>query len=203
MATGAKTKPRKRASTANRSSRSQATTRGKTATRSKNANSSTRSSSSSARSANSSRRSNGRSSTAAKRRSPASKGSNGSGRIEDARKAVAGTAQDAGHAVGDAVGKAKVPLLAGSAALAGIAGGVVIGARGLRRRKILGVPVPRRSVLVSSTKNLADAARDAGKLGQQMGQLTTEVHKTREAMDHSKRSPIEVVLQGLTRRRQS
>jgi hypothetical protein len=55
-------------------------------------------------------------------------------------------------------------------------------------------------VLKASTKNLASAAKDAGKLGQQMGELTTEVSKTREAMDDPKRSPIEVVLQGLTRR---
>jgi hypothetical protein len=96
-----------------------------------------------------------------------------------------------------------VPLLAGGAALAGLAGGVAIGTRGLRRRKVLGVPVPRRSVLKASTKNLASAAKEAGKLGQQMGELTSEVSKTREAMDDPKRSPIEVVLQGLTRRRLS
>ena len=118
----------------------------------------------------------------------------------EARKAVASTVQDAGHAAQDAAGKAKVPLLAGGAALAGLAGGVAIGARGLRRRKVLGVPIPRRSVLKASTKNLAEAARQAGKFGEQMGELTSEVHKTRKAMDDSHRSPIEVVLQGLTRR---
>ena len=53
----------------------------------------------------------------------------------------------------------------------------------------------------ASTKNLADAAKQAGKFGEQMGELTSEVHKTREAMDDPHRSPIEIVLQGLTRRR--
>ena len=187
MATGAKTKPRKRASTG-RSSQSKPARRGK-------AKSSSRS-----RASSSSQRSNGRSSTQRKQRSPSSRSANGSGRIEDARKAVASTAQDAGHAVGNAAGKAKVPLIASGAALAGIAGGVAIGARALRPRKVLGVPVPRRSVLKASTKNLANAARDAGKFGQQMGELTSEVSKTREAMDDKHRSPIEVVLQGLTRR---
>jgi hypothetical protein len=186
MATGAKTKPRKRASTASKSprSRSQASTRSKAASRRKPASSS--------------RGSNGRRTTSAKRRSTSS--ANGSGRIEEARKAVTSAAQDAGHSVGDAASKAKVPLIAGSAALAGIAGGVAIGAKGLRRRKVLGVPMPRRSVLKKSTKNLADAAREAGNFGRQMGELTSEVHKTREAMDDKHRSPIEVVLQGLTRR---
>jgi hypothetical protein len=60
--------------------------------------------------------------------------------------------------------------------------------------------MPRRSVLKASTKNLAEAAKQAGKFGEQMGELTSEVHKTREAMDDTGRSPIEVVLQGLTRR---
>lgn len=199
MASSTRTKPRKRASTAKKAatkgaSRSQASTRGKASTRS-------RSSSSSRKRSSPSRSSNGRQSTATKRRKP-SASSNGSGRLEEARRAVASTAQDAGHAVGDAASKAKVPLIAGSAALAGIAGGVAFGAKGLRRRKVLGVPMPRRSVLKKSTKNLADAAREAGKFGRQMGDLTSEVHKTREAMDDSHRSPIEVVLQGLTRRGQ-
>ena len=186
MATGAKAKPRKAASASSKSprARAQSSTRSKATTRKKPASSS--------------RSSNGRSTTSAKRRGTSS--SNGSGRIEEARKAVTSAAQDAGHSVGDAASKAKVPLVAGGAVLAGLAGGVALGARGLKRRKVLGVPLPKRSVLKASTKNLADAARDAGKFGQQMGELTSEVQKTRQAMDDSHRSPIEVVLQGLTRR---
>ncbi len=113
---------------------------------------------------------------------------------------MSGTAKDAGHAIGDAAGKAKVPLIAGGAVLAGLAGGAAIGARGMRRRKkVLGVPMPRRSVLKASTKNLASAASDFGKAAGQMGELTSEVRQTRQAMDKG-RSPIEVVLQGLTSR---
>jgi hypothetical protein len=104
--------------------------------------------------------------------------------------------------VGSAASKAKVPLMAGGAALAGLAGGVAIGARSMRRRKVLGIPVPRRSVLKSSTKNLAHAAENVGKAAGQMGELTSEVRRTRQAMDDGgSRSPIEVVLQGLTSRR--
>jgi hypothetical protein len=106
--------------------------------------------------------------------------------------------------VGKAARRGKTPLLASGAALAGLAGGVALGARGMRRRKVLGIPVPRRSVLRSSTKDLARAAKQAGKLGQQVSELTSEVRHTREAIDGNggrRRSPIEVVLQGLTARR--
>jgi hypothetical protein len=105
--------------------------------------------------------------------------------------------------VGKAASKAKTPLVAGGAALAGVAGGLALASRGMRRRKVLGLPVPRRSILKSSSKDLASAAKNAGKLGQQLGELTTEVRNTREAIDSSsgRRSPIEVVLQGLTARR--
>jgi hypothetical protein len=58
-------------------------------------------------------------------------------------------------------------------------------------------------VLKSSTKDLATAAKRAGKLGQQVSELTTEMRYTREAIDNSRkrRSPIEVLLEGLTARR--
>jgi hypothetical protein len=43
----------------------------------------------------------------------------------------------------------------------------------------MGVPVPRRSVLKASTKNLASTARDVGNFGGQLAELTTEVKRTR------------------------
>jgi hypothetical protein len=184
MPTEAKRTQRKRASTGGGSAR----TRSQTSSRRKSSN-------------QSSNRSNSASSTRARQRSSSRK-SNGSRRIAEARKAVAGSAGNAGHAVGDAASKAKTPLLAGGAALAGLAGGVAIGARGMRRRKVLGVPVPRRSVIKSSSRDLASAAKDVGRLGQQMSELTSEVRRTRETIDGPKhRSPIEVVLDGLTARR--
>jgi hypothetical protein len=132
-------------------------------------------------------RSNGRRSATAKRRSNRSatrrSTANGRGRVQAVRGAISNGAQGAGHAVGEAASKAKTPLLAGGAALAGLAGGVAIGARGMRRRKVLGVPVPRRSAMKKSTKNLASAARDVGKFGQQVGELSSEVRRTREAME--------------------
>ena len=183
MATGGSTTQRKRQSKAGRS----------TQTRSQSSSNRKRSGSNS--------RSTARSSSAKGRRSSSTR-SNGSGRLQEARKAVASTAQDAGHAVEGAASKAKTPLLIGGGALAGLAGGVALGARGMRRRKVLGVPLPRRSVLKSSTKDLAKTAKEVGKFGQQVGELTSQVRQTREAMDDAKgHSPIGVALQGLTARR--
>jgi hypothetical protein len=112
-----------------------------------------------------------------------------------ARAAVTETAKDAGGVVGRAASKAKVPLMAGGAALAGAAGGLALGTRQAHHRKngLGGV----------SSKDLAKAARKAGDVGAQVGEIALEVRRARESTNgHGKahRSPIEVVLQGLTSR---
>jgi hypothetical protein len=85
--------------------------------------------------------------------------------------------------------------------MAALAGGVALGSRARSRRKVMGVPVPRRSVLKASTKNLASSAKNVASFGEQLAELTTEVKRTREAVQgDEKRSPIEVVLEGLTHR---
>ena len=53
----------------------------------------------------------------------------------------------------------------------------------------------------SSTKDLARAAKQAGKLGQQMSELTDEVRHTREAIDNSGSTPVGSVIKGLAARR--
>jgi hypothetical protein len=135
------------------------------------------------------------------RRSSASR-SNGAGRIESARKTATDATKSAGRSIGSTASKAKLPALASGAAIAGLAGGVALGARGRSRRKLMGIPVPRRSVLKASTKNLASSAQNAARFGEQLAELTTEVKRTREAVQgDTKRSPVEVVLEGLTHRR--
>jgi hypothetical protein len=90
------------------------------------------------------------------------------------------------------VDKAKVPLMAGGAALAGAAGGIALGARQAHRKNGL----PR-----ISSKDLAKAARKAGDVGAQVGEIALEVRRARESNGNGRhRSPIEVVLQGLTSR---
>jgi hypothetical protein len=125
---------------------------------------------------------------------------------------VAGSAQSVGHAVGTAASKAKGPAIAGGAALAGLVGGMTLASRGGHRR-VLGVPVPgtRRALInvkrpsrANTTRDLVKAAGRMGNAGRQMAELATEVRLAREQMDVNgsrRRSPVEVVLDGLTARR--
>lgn len=94
-------------------------------------------------------------------------------------------ADKATDAVGGAAKKAAVPLVAGGAALVGAAGGMALGARQARRH---------------NRHNLAKAAKGVGTLGTQMGRLASELHQARESGNGKHRSPVEVVLEGLTAR---
>jgi len=54
------------------------------------------------------------------------------------------------------------------------------------------------------SKNLAEAVKSVGSFGEGMGSLAAEIRRVREGVamaEERKRSPIEVVLQGLTKRR--
>jgi hypothetical protein len=117
---------------------------------------------------------------------------------------VAGGAQNAGQAIGSVASKAKVPAAAGGAALAGLVGGMAIAARGGGRRRVLGVPVPgtRRPLVKINTPRRKAGTKDLVKAGSQMAELATEVRLARQQLDSKgrRRSPIEVVLQGLTSR---
>lgn len=140
-----------------------------------------------------------------KRTSTKRTSTNGVGKAESARKAVESTAKQAGHSVseaghnvGRAASKAKTPLLAGGAAVAGAAGGLALGARQARKSKAL-----RRPKVKIRSQDLAKAARDVGQFGMDVGQLAGELRRNREAAKGGKhRSPVEVVLDGLTHRRQ-
>jgi hypothetical protein len=112
-----------------------------------------------------------------------------------ALETVEETAKDAGGKVAEVAGRAKVPLLAGGAALAGAAGGIALGTRQAHRKSGLGG---------IGGKDLAKAARKAGDVGAQVGEIALEVRRARESTNGNgkvHRSPIEVVLQGLTQRR--
>ncbi len=78
-------------------------------------------------------------------------------------------------AVGHAADKAKIPLVASGAALAGVAGGAMLGARQARRKKSTAV---------------------------RLGEFALQMQQARQPANGSKRrSPVEVVLEGLTTRR--
>lgn len=119
-----------------------------------------------------------------------------------ADKATSAVGNATGKAT-SAVGKAKVPLLAGGAALAGAAGGLALGARGARRGKGIVRAIPRRPQMKMKvrSKDLASAAKDVGTFGAQLGHLANELQQARESGNGKHRSPVEVVLEGLTARR--
>ena len=96
--------------------------------------------------------------------------------------------------------KLKTPALAAGAAAAGLAGGLALAGRA--PHKVLGVRVPPAGAAQSTSQNLAEAAKQIGSFGERLGELANEVRMVREGFAQSRtRSPIEVVLQGLTSRR--
>jgi hypothetical protein len=116
------------------------------------------------------RSSNGRrtSATTQRRRSNAARGSR------------AGQSQSQ-TVIAKAADKAKVPAIAAGAALAGVAGGVVLGRNGKSR----GMNLPGLRSRESMVKLLGTGAKEIGKAGYKIGQLTSEVRKVREAVSVS------------------
>jgi hypothetical protein len=96
------------------------------------------------------------------------------------------------------VRKAKVPLVASGAAVAGVAGAVVLSRTGGKRRKVLGVKVPKvqmpkRNDLAGDAKKIAGAVTDAAKradhFGQRMSSVANSVQKVSEtATDAAKKA---------------
>jgi hypothetical protein len=184
--------------------------------------------------ATSQRSSASRRSSASARRKPASsarprsssgRSSDGGGRLDSVKDALGSGVQSTGDALGSAgsslgtaAQKAKGPALAGGAALAGLAGGLVLASRGGGPRRVMGVAIPgtRKPLLKikgpavtiknprakGASKDLLRAAGEIGSAGRQVGELVTEVQRVRGELNHGRRrSPVEVVLQGLTSRR--
>ena len=116
--------------------------------------------------------------------------------VEETAKDAGGAVGNAASKVGHVAGRAKVPLMAGGAALAGAVGGLAFGNRQAHRHDgLAGV----------SSKDLARAAKKAGGAGLRVGELALEGRRAREARNgngngKTHRSPIEVVLESLTSR---
>lgn len=103
-------------------------------------------------------------------------------------------AQGAANGVVPIVQKAKLPLLAGGAAVAGVAGAVVASRSG-GKRKVLGVSVPKRSKLSLPKKNgfksdarkvtsaVAGAAKRADHFGKDVSRIASSVQQVSESAD--------------------
>lgn len=97
--------------------------------------------------------------------------------------------------------KARGAAIATGAALAGLAGGIALSARRDGAKRVLGMTLPARSRTQMATKNLADATKHVASFADQLGELAQEVRKVRSGIEAGgDRAPIEVLLQGLTRR---
>jgi hypothetical protein len=117
------------------------------------------------------------------------------------KDAVAEGTQSGTKAISSAADKVKWPAVAAGAALAGLVGGVALGAKRHSGRKVLGMRVGNGSG--KAGKNLAEASKNVGRFSENVGQFAAEVRKTREAIENGSKhsSPIEVVLRALTARR--
>ncbi len=161
------------------------------------------------------RKSSSRPKSASSTAKPAHSNGNGSSHVvgdgaKAVRDAVGNAGKGAGHAVskagkdaGHAVGKAKIPLLAGGAAVVGTVGGIALGAS-RSGDKVLGVKLPKPKRVKLRSKDLSKVAKEVGRFGENVGELTTELKHAREGLangEGKQSSPIEVLLSGLTSRR--
>ena len=138
--------------------------------------------------------------------------------------ATTGTTPSAnGHAVGEIGEKAKDavvsaarhargPALAAGATAAGLAGGLVLGSRirtrgplaalVLGRRKVLGVPVGPKPSFAAAAMALGQGTRKVGEATGKASGAADDLTQLREQLEVlNRRSPVEVVLDGLTHRR--
>jgi hypothetical protein len=112
---------------------------------------------------------------------------------------VRSAGKDAAHVAS----KAKVPLLAGGAALVGTVGGVIVGSTH-SGDKVLGISLPKRKRVRIRSKDLAKTAKEVGRFGDSVGELGTELRRLRQGLaddEERQNSPVEVLLKGLTTRR--
>jgi hypothetical protein len=77
-----------------------------------------------------------------------------------------------------------VPLIAGGAALAGLAGGAALARNGSKKSR-LSLPRPSLGGTQTVAKALGSAAKELGKAGFKAGELAAEVRKVREQMSDS------------------
>lgn len=121
---------------------------------------------------------------------------------------IGGKAKDAGKTVGKAASKAKVPLLASGAAVAGAAGGIALAASTKSKKSGIGKAIakgskamPRRPKVKVKSKDVAKAAKGVGNFSAQVAEIADGIDSAASGRNGRHRSPVEVVLQGLTARR--
>ena len=107
-----------------------------------------------------------------------------------------GNAVEKVQEAGGVVASAPRPALTAGAAVAGLAGGFALGARlSPKRRRVLGVPLGRKRGALVTLAVLGKAARE-------LSSTSDDIRQVREELEMAnRRSPVEVLLDGLTHRR--
>jgi hypothetical protein len=127
--------------------------------------------------------------------------------LQAAKDATANGANAAGNAVALTAKKLKTPLIATGTGLAGVAAGLALTRK--KNKGIAGIALPsRRGSRRETTKSLGEAAKNVGRLAERTGKVAEQVRVASEAISEDgaprkSKSAIEVVLEGLTSRRQS
>jgi hypothetical protein len=133
--------------------------------------------------------------------------------VRNAVSGVGDKAKSAGQGVGKVASKAKVPLVAGGAAIAGAGGAMALAAasKGGRKKgmKNLKAAMPKKPKVSKPkvkirSQDVAKAAKEVGKVSAQVGEIANGIQRAQDSSsngDAKHRSPVEVVLQGLTARR--
>jgi hypothetical protein len=114
-------------------------------------------------------------------------------------------AKNVGSQVGPTSEQVKTPAIAAGVGLVGLVGGIAVGRATSKQR--LTVPLRRRSAAKRMSKKLSGAAKNVGTVAEQTGEIAERVRLASEALagkdpKHAaaRRSPVEVLLEGLTRR---
>ena len=102
--------------------------------------------------------------------------------------------RDAGDAVAAGAGRVPPAVRTAGLALAGLAGGIAIGAGAASRR--------RKPAALVAAKSLAGTAKRLSRTSGKLTRTAEDIHAIRSQLEQAnRRSPIEVVLDGLTHRR--
>jgi hypothetical protein len=157
------------------------------------------------RTAAKSRPSASRSQTSRTRKRKASS-SDQKGAVGAAKDATTKGANAAGNALALATKKLKTPLIATGTGLAGVAAGVALTRK--KNKGISGIHLPSPGTRRATSKGLGEAAKNIGMLAERTGKVAEQVRVASEAIGEGgaprkSKSAIEVVLEGLTSRRQS
>ena len=93
-----------------------------------------------------------------------------------------------------------MPAIVGTAAAAGLAGGMALGSRMFSQRKIAGIPVGRHP-MKAVAKEAHSVGKEIGRAGFRLGvgDVNMEVQRGRNSARRD--SPLEVLIKGLTQRR--